>query len=223
MQTTSTNLPSGRLARFRERSAARDNLRATVRRQARALAHVLKATVAVAALAYASLAATAGTLQAQAAAGHAPTQPAPAGAAQPAGAPIVPIPTLTFEGARRIAAAAAEEAQRNRWNVSIAVVDEHGELLFFARLDGSHQQSVDISLAKARTAARWRRETKSLQDAVAEGRTVLLAVEGMIPLEGGVPIIYQGRVIGAVGVSGVTSAQDAQIAAAGIRAAVPPN
>jgi len=134
---------------------------------------------------------------------------------------VAPQPALTFEGARRIAAAAAEEAQRNSWGVSIAVVDDHGELLFFARLDGAHQQSVDIARAKARTAARWRRETKALEDAVAGGRTVLMAVEGMLPLEGGVPIIVEGRVIGAVGVSGVTSQQDAQIARAGIRAVFP--
>jgi glc operon protein GlcG len=133
----------------------------------------------------------------------------------------VQVPTLSFEGARRIAAAAAEEAMKNNWSVSIAVVDDHGELLFFARMDGAHQQSVDISQAKARTAARWRRETKALQDAVEGGRSVLMAVEGMLPLEGGVPIILDGRVIGAVGVSGVTSAQDAQIAKAGIREVFP--
>lgn len=134
---------------------------------------------------------------------------------------VATAPALTFEGARRIAAAAAEEALRNNWNVSIAVVDDHGELLFFGRMDGAHQQSVDIARAKARTAARWRRETKALEDAVAGGRSVLMAVEGMLPLEGGVPIIVEGRVIGAVGVSGVTSAQDAQIAKAGIRAVLP--
>lgn len=145
---------------------------------------------------------------------------ASAPAAAPAGV-TTQVTALTFEGARRIAAAAAEEAQRNNWGVSIAVVDPAGELLFFARLDGAHQQSVDISRAKARTAARWRRETKSLEDAVAGGRTVLLAVEGMLPLEGGVPIIVEGRVLGAVGVSGVTSQQDAQIARAGIRAVFP--
>jgi uncharacterized protein GlcG (DUF336 family) len=136
-------------------------------------------------------------------------------------AATVSVPMLTFEGARRMAAAAAEEALRNNWAVSIAVVDTHGELLFFARLDGAHQQSVDIARAKARTAARWRRETKALEDAVAGGRTVLLAVDGMLPLEGGVPIIVDGRVLGAVGVSGVTSQQDAQIAKAGIRAVFP--
>lgn len=136
-------------------------------------------------------------------------------------AATVAVPTLTFDGARRIAAAAAEHAQRNGWGVSIAVVDAHGELLFFAKLDGAHQQSVNIAQAKARTAARWRRETKALEDAVAAGRTVLMAVEGMLPLEGGVPIILDGRVIGAVGVSGVTSAQDAQTASAGIRAVFP--
>lgn len=151
----------------------------------------------------------------------APLTVAAQGATPATTAATTPVPTLTFEGARRIVAAAADEAQRNNWGVSIAVVDTHGELLFFARLDGAHQQSVDISRAKARTAARWRRETKALEDAVAGGRTVLLAVDGMLPLEGGVPIIVDGRVLGAVGVSGVTSQQDAQIARAGIRAVFP--
>lgn len=144
-----------------------------------------------------------------------------AGALHAQAAPTAQVTTLSFEGARRLAAAAAEEAQRNNWGVSIAVVDDHGELLFFARLDGAHQQSVDIARAKARTAARWRRETKALEDAVAAGRTVLMAVDGMLPLEGGVPIIVDGRVIGAVGVSGVTSQQDAQVAKAAIRAVFP--
>ncbi len=134
---------------------------------------------------------------------------------------VLPVPALTFDGAGRIAAAASEEAARNGWAVSIAVVDDHGELLFFARLDGASQQSVDIARAKARTAARWRRETKALEDAVAGGRTALVAVEGILPLEGGIPITFEGRVIGAVGVSGATSAQDAQIARAGIRAVLP--
>lgn len=131
------------------------------------------------------------------------------------------LPTLNLDAARQIAAAAEEEARRNNWNVAVAVVDAHGELVFFFKMDNVQQQSVDIALAKARTSARMRRPTKALEDAVAGGRTVLLAVDGLLPLEGGVPISYNGRVIGAVGVSGVTSAQDAQVAAAGIRSVFP--
>jgi glc operon protein GlcG len=101
------------------------------------------------------------------------------------------------------------------------VVDAHGELLFFLKMDDVQQGSVDIAQAKARTAARMRRPTKALDDAVAGGRLALLAVDGILPLEGGVPVIFNGVVIGAVGVSGVTSAQDAQVAAAGVRAVFP--
>lgn len=174
------------------------------------LARVARSLVLAVAVAAAAPALTPASLGAQ----TVPNAPA-------ATAVAVSVPMLTFEGARRMAAAAAEEAQRNNWAVSIAVVDTHGELLFFARLDGAHQQSVDIARAKARTAARWRRETKALEDAVAGGRTALLAVDGMLPLEGGVPILVDGRVLGAVGVSGVTSQQDAQIARAAIRAVFP--
>jgi len=128
---------------------------------------------------------------------------------------------LSLDGARAIAGAAEEEARRNGWNVAIAIVDTHGELVFFVKMDNVQQGSVDIAQAKARTSARMRRPTKALEDAVAGGRTVLLAVEGLLPLEGGVPIMSDGRVIGAVGVSGVTSAQDAQVATVGIRAVFP--
>lgn len=128
---------------------------------------------------------------------------------------------ISLEGARSVVAAAEDEARRNNWKVAIAVVDAHGELVFFVKMDDVQQQSVDIAQAKARTAARMRRPTKALEDAVAGGRNVLLAVDGVLPLEGGVPIIVEGRVIGAVGVSGVTSQQDAQVATAGIRAVFP--
>lgn len=151
----------------------------------------------------------------------------PLAAQQPAGStPMAPPPVaqrsvLTLEGAKAIAAAAEAEARRNNWNVAIAVVDAYGELVFFLKMDDVQQQSVDIAQGKARTAARMRRPTKALDDAVAGGRTVLLAVDGVLPLEGGVPIIVGGLAIGAVGVSGVTSAQDAQVASAGIRAVFP--
>jgi len=97
-------------------------------------------------------------------------------------------------------------------------VDEAGELVAFHKIDETQAGSIDIAIGKARTAARMKRPTKALEDAVAGGRTVFLAVDGLVPLEGGVPITVEGRVVGAVGVSGVTSQQDAQVAQAGIAA-----
>ncbi len=144
-----------------------------------------------------------------------------AGSTPMAPPPVAQRSVLTLEGAKAIAAAAEAEARRNNWNVAIAVVDAYGELVLFLKMDDVQQQSVDIAQGKARTAARMRRPTKALDDAVAGGRTVLLAVDGVLPLEGGVPIIVGGLAIGAVGVSGVTSAQDAQVASAGIRAVFP--
>jgi glc operon protein GlcG len=128
---------------------------------------------------------------------------------------------LTLDGAKAIAAGAESEALRNNWQVVIAIVDDHGELVYLQKADNVQQGSLDIAIAKARTAARMRRPTKALQDAVEGGRTVIMAMPNVLPLEGGVPITVNGRVIGAVGVSGVTSAQDAQIATAGIRAVFP--
>jgi glc operon protein GlcG len=125
---------------------------------------------------------------------------------------------LTLDGARRIMAAAEAEAVKNKWTVAIAIVDEAGDLVAFHKLDDTQAGSIDIAIGKARTAARMKRPTKALEDAVAGGRTVLLGVEGLTPLEGGVPIAVGGRIIGAVGVSGVTSQQDAQVAQAGIAA-----
>ena len=128
---------------------------------------------------------------------------------------------LSLEGARRALAAAEAEARRNSWLVSIAVVDASGELLAFARLDGSPVTSVAISRGKARTAARWRRTTKAMDSLVTAGRAALLNADDALPLEGGVPILVGGTVVGAIGVSGVTSVQDAQVAAAGAAAVVP--
>jgi len=125
---------------------------------------------------------------------------------------------ITLDGAKAILAAAEAEAVKNKWTVAIAVVDESGNLIAFHRIDDTQVGSIDIALGKARTAARMKRPTKALEDAVAGGRTVMLAIEGITPLEGGVPVMLDGRVIGAVGVSGVTSQQDAQVAQAGAAA-----
>jgi glc operon protein GlcG len=125
---------------------------------------------------------------------------------------------ITLDGAKAILAAAEAEALKNKWTVAIAVVDESGNLIAFHKLDDTQVGSIDIAIGKARTAARMKRPTKALEDAVAGGRTVMLAIDGLTPLEGGVPVMLGGRVIGAVGVSGVTSQQDAQVAQAGVTA-----
>lgn len=137
--------------------------------------------------------------------------------AMPASAQLADRKALTLEAAKKILAAAEAEAMKNKWPVAIAVVDEAGELLMMAKLDGTQPASIDIAIGKARTAARLKRETKILEEAVTKsGRTVILSLPGVTPLEGGVPIKVGDQVVGAVGVSGVTSAQDAQVAAAGV-------
>ncbi|MEY2659234.1 MAG: hypothetical protein RLZZ123_406 [Pseudomonadota bacterium] len=127
--------------------------------------------------------------------------------------------TLELADVKKIAAAAEAEALRHQWAVTIAIVDDGGHLLWLQRLDGAAAISSHIGPAKARTAALGRRETKVYEDIINQGRTAFLSapeLEGM--LEGGVPILVEGQVVGAVGVSGVKSPEDAQIARAGIAA-----
>lgn len=124
--------------------------------------------------------------------------------------------TLTLEDAKKMAAAGEDEARRNQWKVVIAVCDDGGHLLLLHRIDGVAPISSYIAPAKARAAAMGKRETKIYEDMINQGRNAFLSapLEGM--LEGGVPIIVDGEVIGAVGVSGVKSSEDAQIAKAAI-------
>lgn len=126
---------------------------------------------------------------------------------------------LTLDGAKNIVAAAEAEAKKNNWNLAYAIVDAAGGLVLFHKGDGARPSNVDFAIAKARTAARYQRETRLLDSSVAAGRIQFLATDAL-PLEGGVPIMVDGQVIGAVGVSGATSAQDAQVAKAGIAALV---
>lgn len=126
---------------------------------------------------------------------------------------------LTLDGAKNIVAAAEAEAKKSNWNLAYAIVDAAGGLVLFHKGDGARPSNVDFALAKARTAARYQRETRLLDSSVAAGRVQFLATDAL-PLEGGVPIIVDGQVIGAVGISGATSAQDAQVAKAGIAALV---
>ena len=129
--------------------------------------------------------------------------------------------TLTLDAARRIAAAAEAEARKNNWAVSVAVVDDAGHLMLFHRLDGAKLVATDIAIRKARTAVYFQGPTKSLEEEVAGGRTALLPIDGFMPLEGGIPLIVEGVLVGAIGVSGVTGSQDAQCAQAGANALTP--
>ena len=122
---------------------------------------------------------------------------------------------LTLQAAKAILAAAEAEAKKNNWNLSIAVVDAHGELLAFERMDDAAYTTVAIAQGKALTAARFKRPTKALDSSVTAGRVQLMAFPGLIPVEGGVPIMVNGKVLGAVGASGAASSQDAQVAKAG--------
>ena len=126
--------------------------------------------------------------------------------------------SLTLEAAKKIAAAAEMEAKKNNWNVVICVVDDGANLLFLQRMDGTQVGSVDIAQMKARTAIKMKRPSKVLEDAVVGGRNAVLKLPDVLPVEGGVPLVVDGQFIGAVGVSGVTSAQDGQIAGAGAAA-----
>jgi uncharacterized protein GlcG (DUF336 family) len=126
---------------------------------------------------------------------------------------------LGADDVRRIAQAAEAEALANQWAVTIAVVDDGGHLLWLQRLDGAPPISAQIAPAKAHTAALGRRESKVYEDVINNGRTSFLSAPGVAGLlEGGVPILVEGQCIGAVGVSGVKSNEDAQIARAGIAA-----
>jgi glc operon protein GlcG len=126
-------------------------------------------------------------------------------------------PFLSLEDARRAAAAAEAEARQHGWAVAIAVVDDGGHLLWLQRLDGAAPISAQIAPAKARTAALGRRESRVYEEMINGPRAAFLSAPGLDGmLEGGVPIIVDGHCVGAVGVSGVKSSEDAQIARAGI-------
>jgi len=142
-------------------------------------------------------------------------------------APTTPPPAPPYglsignEATKKALAAAEAEAKKNNWAVAIAVVDTGGKLVGFTRLDNVQNASVDIAIGKAVTANNFKRPTKALQDGIAQGGVNLriLGQPGVTPLEGGVPIIVDGKIIGAIGVSGVLSSQDAECAMAGAAAA----
>jgi glc operon protein GlcG len=126
-------------------------------------------------------------------------------------------PAITLEQAKKAMAAAEAEARKNNWNVVISIIDSAARLVLLQRLDNTQYGSIDIATGKATTAVNFRRPSKALDDAVAGGGAGLrlLRIDGLTPIEGGVPIVVGGKIIGGIGVSGVTAQQDAQIAKAG--------
>lgn len=122
---------------------------------------------------------------------------------------------LTLEVAKQISAAAEAEAAKNKWTVAIAIVDEGGHLIHLAKIDNTQYGSIDVAIQKAQTSAAFKRPTKVFEEAIVGGRNAILGLKGALPLEGGVPIMHDGKVIGAIGVSGVKATEDGQVAKAG--------
>jgi uncharacterized protein GlcG (DUF336 family) len=140
--------------------------------------------------------------------------------AQAPAAPPPYGPAISLDQAKKAMAGAETEARKNNWNVVIAIVDSGGNVVMLQRMDNTQFGSIDVARQKAHTAVAFRRPTKVFQDLIAQGgvNLRLLKLEGASPLEGGVPILLDGKIVGAIGVSGVTSQQDAQIATAGVDA-----
>jgi uncharacterized protein GlcG (DUF336 family) len=125
---------------------------------------------------------------------------------------------LSLDDAKRVAAAARAEAEKNGWAIVIAVVDDGGHLIYLERMDGTQKASSRIAEAKGRTAILFKRPTKAIEDNVQEGRTVMMGLPGAVPLDGGVPLVKDGQFLGGIGVSGVQSFQDGIVARAGAAA-----
>jgi glc operon protein GlcG len=129
----------------------------------------------------------------------------------PYGAPI------SLENAKKSAVAGIAEARKNNWAMAVAIVDPSGTLVYYEKIDNTQTASAQLAINKARSSAIYKRPTKALQDALAKGGDGLriLGLEGAVPVEGGVPIVMDGKIVGAIGMSGGTSAQDAQCAQMG--------
>lgn len=125
--------------------------------------------------------------------------------------------SITADQAKAAAAAAVAEAKKNQWTMAVAIVDTAGDLVYFEKMDNTQVGSVDVAIGKARSSARFKRPTKAFQDALAAGGEGwrIMTLEGAVAVEGGLPLIVGGKIVGAIGMSGGTSAQDGQAAAAG--------
>ena len=137
--------------------------------------------------------------------------PAPAQAPSPYGA------NVSLENAKKVAAPALAEAEKNHWNMAVAIVDTSGNLVYYEKMDNTQIGSANVAIEKARTAALFKRPTKAFQDVLASGGDGLrtLSLKGVTAIEGGIPLVMDGKIVGAIGVSGATSAQDAQCAKVG--------
>lgn len=122
---------------------------------------------------------------------------------------------LTLQAAKKIAVAAEAEATKNNWRVVIVVVDDGGHLIYLQRIDETQTGSIDVAIQKARGAVAYKRPTKAFEEAVAGGRNVVMMLPHSMPIEGGLPLVVDGKVIGGIGVSGVTAQQDGMVAKAG--------
>jgi glc operon protein GlcG len=123
-------------------------------------------------------------------------------------------PCLTLDDCRKMTAACEAEARRNKWNVVIAILDDGGHLLMLERMDGATPANAEIAVLKGRSAAISRRSTKAWEDRIKDGRAAILKMP-VLPVQGGIPVVYQGECVGGIGVSGVQSHEDEQIAQAG--------
>ena len=132
-------------------------------------------------------------------------------------------PPISVDTAKKAAAAALDEARKNNWKMAVAVVDPNGDLVYYEKMDNTQLGSSQVSIDKARSAARFKRPTKAFQDALAAGGAGLriLGLEGAVPVEGGIPIVADGKIIGAIGLSGDTSDHDGVCAQAGVNALAP--
>jgi len=126
-------------------------------------------------------------------------------------------PPITLETAKKIAAPAIAEAAKNNWTVAVAIVDPSGNLVYYEKMDNTQLGSARIAVEKAATAAKFKRPTQAFQDALAKGAENwrILTLSGVVAAEGGIPLLIDGKIVGAIGVSGMTSAQDNQCAKAG--------
>jgi len=129
----------------------------------------------------------------------------------PYGAPI------SVDNAKKAAAAALAEAVKNHWTMAVAIVDPNGTLIYYEKMENTQIASADVAIDKARSAALYKRPTKALQDALAAGGAGIriLALRGAVPVEGGIPLVMDGKIVGAIGLSGAQSDQDGQCATAG--------
>ncbi len=129
-------------------------------------------------------------------------------------------PPINLDAAKKAAASAIAEARKNNWTMAVAIIDIGGDLVYFEKMDGTQTGSVRVAIGKARSAALYKRPTKAWQDVVAAGGAGLriLGLEGAVPIEGGLPLLMDDKIVGAIGVSGGTAAQDGVVATAGAQA-----